>query len=65
MQCAERAVTELGTSNASFYPATIDFETFAGPATFLLLHANASYNPQAWNWTRVVRVARAATLRVS
>jgi hypothetical protein len=52
-ECAQRAGTELGSSNASFYPAQIDYATFTGPATFALLHANASYNPLAWNWTRI------------
>ena len=51
--CAERAATELGSSNASFYPAQIDYSTFTGPATFALLHANATSNPLAWNWTRI------------
>ena len=51
--CASRAETELGSSNTSFYPLDIDYGTFSGPATFKLLQANATFNPTAWNWTRI------------
>ena len=51
--CAARAETELGSSNASFCPAAIDYATFSETAAFLLLSNNASVNPQAWNWTRI------------
>jgi hypothetical protein len=51
--CAERAETSLGSSNATFYPSSIDYSTFDGPDKYMILHANSTYNPQAWNWTRV------------
>ena len=50
-QCAERALTELGSSAAAFCPPAVDIDTYAG--TFKLLSNNASVNPQAWNWTRI------------
>ena len=51
-ECAARALTALGSSNASFYPATIDYSTFAEADNFKLLYANVTFNP-AWNWTRI------------
>jgi hypothetical protein len=50
-ECAQRATTELGSSNATFFPPTVDYAQFA--ANFKLLQANATLNPQAWNWTRI------------
>lgn len=52
-ECAARSLTELGSSNATFFPAVIDYSTFAASDGFKLLFANASINPLAWNWTRI------------
>jgi hypothetical protein len=51
VECAERSFTELGSSNATFFPPSVDYATFAG--TFKLLLANETSNPLAWNWTRI------------
>jgi len=53
LECAARAATELGSSNATFFPPTIDYAAFTESAGFKLLYANATLNPLCWNWTRV------------
>jgi hypothetical protein len=52
-ECAARADSALGSSNASFCPPVIGYDTFSETSAFLLLSNNASLNPQAWNWTRI------------
>ena len=51
--CLARADSALGSSNASFCPAAIDYDTFSETNAFLLLSNNITVNPQAWNWTRI------------
>ena len=53
LECAERSLTELGSSNASFLPPTITFETFSETSHFMLLFSNASVSPLTWNWTKI------------
>jgi hypothetical protein len=53
-ECAQRATTALGSSNASFYPAVVDYASFSESSNFALLQANATLNPMAWNWTRIL-----------
>jgi hypothetical protein len=53
IECAARAKTELGTSTSALFSPTINLLTFEESKTFLLLHANFSSNPQAWNWTKI------------
>jgi hypothetical protein len=57
-ECAARAVTALGSSNASFYPATIDYSTFEGSENFKLLFANETFNPLCYKY--VLRAPRRA-----
>ena len=53
LECAERALTELGSSNASFFPPTITFETFSQTNHFMLLFSNQSVSPLTWNFTKI------------
>jgi len=53
IECASRALTELGSSNASFLPPTITFETFSETSHFMILFNNASVSPLTYNWTKI------------
>ncbi len=50
-ECAARALTELGSSNDTFLPPSITFETFSETAHFMLLFSNASVSPLTHTWT--------------
>ena len=51
--CAERALTMLGSSAEAFCPPSVDLTTYDESLNFKQLSNNASVNPQAWNWTKV------------
>jgi hypothetical protein len=53
VECAARALTELGSSNATFFPSTITFETFSQTSHFMLLFSNKSVSPLTWNFTKI------------
>lgn len=53
VECAARALTELGSSNSSFLPPVITFETFSETSHFMLLFSNASISPLTHNWTKI------------
>lgn len=51
--CLGRSSTELGTSTLPLFTPNVDYTTFEETSRFMLLHANETLNPQAWNWTRI------------
>ena len=51
--CAERALTMLGSSAEAFCPPSVDLTTYDESENFKQLSNNASVNPQAWNWTKI------------
>ena len=53
LECAARALTELGSSNSTFLPPSIAFETFSETSHFMLLFSNATISPLTHNWTKI------------
>jgi hypothetical protein len=53
IECANRAVTGLGSNSSKFFPEYIDFEAFGETSHFNILFSNATISPLTWNWTKI------------
>ena len=53
LECAERSLTELGSTNDTFLPPSINFESFSQTSHFMLLFSNASVSPLTSTWTKI------------